>query len=129
MVYASEKREIKRRETELRQVQRRLAGVEADFAKNLELLKRDVLNEEEFNSANVARRDERARLTGGQAELTAWLTQQHDRQAVVTALPSRVRPFLKDFQSLDVRRAKALLQTILESAHVRRDGSIELRFR
>ena len=109
-------------------MQRRLADVEADFAKNLELLKRDVLNEEEFNSSNVARRDERARLTGGQAELTAWFTQQHDRQAVVTALPSRVRPFLKDFQSLDVRRAKALLQTILESAHVRRDGSIELRF-
>jgi hypothetical protein len=36
---ASEKREIKRRETELRQVERRLAEVEADFAKNLELAK------------------------------------------------------------------------------------------
>jgi hypothetical protein len=67
---ASEKREVKRREAELRQVERRLAEVEADFAKNLELLKRDVLNEEEFNKANVARRDERVRLTGRQTELT-----------------------------------------------------------
>jgi hypothetical protein len=41
----------------------------------------------------------------------------------------RVRSFLRDFQSLDVRRAKALLQTILESAHVCRDGTIELSFR
>ena len=101
----------------------------ADFAKNLELLKRDLLNEDEFNKANVARRDERARLTERQTELTAWLAQQHDRQEVVTALPARVRSFLKDFQSLDVRRAKALLQTILESAHVYKDGAIELRFR
>ena len=53
---ATEKREIKRRETELRQAERRLAEVEADFAKNLDLLKRDVLNENKFNNANVARR-------------------------------------------------------------------------
>jgi len=59
----SEKRDIKRRETELRQVQRRVAKVEADFAKNLNLLKRDMLNEEEFNKVSLARRDERARLT------------------------------------------------------------------
>jgi DNA invertase Pin-like site-specific DNA recombinase len=126
---ASEKRDIKRGETELRQVERRLTEVEADFTKNLDLLKREVLNEEEFNKANVARRDERARLTGRQTELTAWVAQQHDRQEVVSALPSRVRSFLKDFQSLDVRRAKALLQTILAAATVSKDGTIELTFR
>jgi hypothetical protein len=51
------------------------------------------------------------------------------RQSVVTALPSRVRSFLKDFQSLDVRRANALLQPILRTATVYRDGTIELTFR
>ena len=113
----------------LRQFERRLAEVEADFAKNLDLLKREVLNEEEFNKVNVARRDERVRLTERQVELTAWVEQQHDRQETVSTLPVRVRSFLKDFQSLDVRRAKALLQTILATAHVSRDGTIELGFR
>jgi len=66
------------------------------------------------------------RLTGRQTELTDFVAQQHDRQEAASALPVRVRSFLRDFQSLDVRRAKALLQTILESAHVFRDGTIEL---
>ena len=42
-------------------MKRRFAEVEADFAKNLALLKRDVLNEEEFRKANEARREERTR--------------------------------------------------------------------
>ena len=126
---ASEKREIKRREAELRQVERRLHEVEADFTKNLELLKRGVLNEEEFRKANEARRDERARLTGRQVELTGWLQEQHERQDTVGSLPSRVRSFLRDFQQLEIRRAKALLQTILSRAHVYNDGRVELEFR
>ena len=126
---ASEKQEVRRRGTELKQVERRLAEVEADFAKNLALLKRDVLDEEEFRKANGARRDERARLTGRQTELTAWLEQQHQRQEAVGALPTRVRSFLKDVQELDTLRAKALLQTILSAAHVYRDGRIEVEFR
>jgi len=40
-----------------------------------------------------------------------------------------MRSLLKDFQSLEVRRAKALLQTILATATVYRDGVIELSFR
>jgi hypothetical protein len=62
-------------------------------------------------------------------ELTAWVAQQHDRLEVVSALPARVRSLLKDFQSLDVLQAKALLQTILATATVSRDGTIELSFR
>ena len=102
---------------------------QADFAKNLALLKRDVLDESEFRKANEARRDERARLTGQQTELTAWPAQQRERQQAVGTLPTRVRSFLKDFEALDTRRAKALLQTILSAAHVYRDGRIELEFR
>ena len=126
---ASEKQEVRRRAAELKQVERRLAEVEADFAKNLALLKRDVLDEAEFRKANEARRDERTRLTGRQTELTAWLAQQRERQEAVGTLPTRVRSFLKDVQELDTRRAKALLQTILSAAHVYRDGRIELEFR
>ena len=126
---ASEKQEIRRRGAELKQVERRLAEVEADFAKNLALLKRDVLDEEEFRKANEARRDERTRLTGRQTELTEWLAQQRERHETVGSLPTRVRSFLKDVQALDTRRAKALLQTILSAAHVYRDGRIELEFR
>ncbi len=103
--------------------------MEADFAKNLALLKRDVLDEEEFRKANEARRDDRSRLTGRQTELNDWLAQQRERQEAVGTLPTRVRSFLKDVQELDTRRAKALLQTILSAAHVYRDGRIELEFR
>ena len=113
----------------MRQVERRLHEVEADFTKNLELLKRGVLNEEEFRRANEVRRDDRARLTGQQVELTDWLQRQHERQDAVGSLPARVRSFLHDFQGLDVRRAKALLQTILSLTHVYNDGRVELEFR
>ena len=54
---------------------------------------------------------------------------QAERHDAVTALPAQVRSFLEDVQSLEVRKAKALLQTILASAHVYRDGRIELTFR
>ena len=84
-----------------------------------------MLNEEEFRKANEAKRDERARLT----ELTTWLESQHERQDAVGTLPTRVRSFLQDFQSLDMRRAKALLQSILIAVHVCRYGTIELEFR
>ena len=88
-----------------------------------------MLDEEGFRAANEARRDERARLTGRQAELTGWLAQQRERQEAVGTLPTRVRSFLKDVRELDTRRAKALLQTILSAAHVYRDRRIELEFR
>ena len=88
-----------------------------------------MLDEAEFRTANEARRDERTRLTGRQTELTGWLAQQRERQEAVGMLPTRVRSFLKDFRSLETRRAKALLQTILSAAHVYRDGRIELEFR
>ncbi len=62
--------------------------------------------------------------------LQTWSLQaQAERHDTVTALPVQIRSFLNDFQSLDVCRAKALLQTILASAHVYKDGRIELAFR
>ena len=103
--------------------------IEADFDKNLDLLKRELLNEEEFRRVNEARREERSQLEGRHEELAAAAADQHSRQEGVSALPVRIKSFLKDFGSLDVQRAKAMLQPILKTVHVYNDGKIELEFR
>ena len=79
--------------------------------------------------ANELRPEERARLEARRDELVGWLAVQSEWQETVGALPVRVRSFLKDIQDLDVRQAKALLQTVLKAAHVYRDGRIKLEFR
>ncbi len=61
--------------------------------------------------------------------LETWLDEQRQRTEAVDTLPQRVGSFLEAFQSLDTRRAKALIQTFLNAAHVYRDGRIELEFR
>ncbi len=61
--------------------------------------------------------------------MAAAVADQASRQEGVSALPARIRSFLKDFGSLDVRRAKAMLQPILKAVHVYNDGRIELEFR
>lgn len=48
------------KKSELKKLEKRLVGLEKDFQKNLEYLKKGLLNEEEFGAANVFRRDERA---------------------------------------------------------------------
>jgi site-specific DNA recombinase len=126
---ADGRRDIKKREAELKRVEKQLGVIEADFAKNLDLLKRELLNEDEFKRANEARREEQAQLQARREELVSSLAAQSERHDAVTALPAQIQSFLKDFQSLDVRRAKALLQTILAAATVSRDGTIELSFR
>ena len=126
---ADGRRDIKKREAELKRVEKQLAGIEADFAKNLDLLKRELLNEEEFKRANETRREEQAQLQARLEELASSLTAQSVRHDAVAALPVQIRSFLKDVQSLDVRRAKALLQPILKTATVDREGTIELTFR
>ena len=36
---------------------------------------------------------------------------------------------MKTFEDLEVRKAKAILQMILDETHIWRDGKIELKFR
>ena len=62
-------------------------------------------------------------------ELEASVAAQRDREAQAKAVPIKVRSFMEDFQSMEVPRAKAILQTILKSAHVWNDGKVELEFR
>ena len=58
-----------------------------------------------------------------------WLAQQQKGQETIGSLPTRARSFLDELRSLDVRRATVFLQTILQTAHVYKDGRTELEFR
>ena len=87
------------------------------------------MNEDEFRRVNEARREERAQLEGRREELAAAVADQEARQEGVSALPARIKSFLKDFGALDVQRAKAMLQLILKTVPVYNDGRIELEFR
>ena len=65
--------------------------------------------------------------------MTQWVDEQRDIISAAERLPRQISTFLEDFQQMDVRRQKAHLQTILKSAHVKRDENrisiIELEFR
>ncbi len=87
------------------------------------------MNEEEFGVDNTQRRDERAETEINLASLRDEISSAESAKENTAALPSQIKSFMKSFQELDVRKAKAILQTILESAHVWREGKIELKFR
>ena len=122
-------KDLKRRETDLRQAEKRLTDLDTDFQKNLALLKREVLTEDEFAKANDATRAERVALEHRHAELAGTVMDARDRASMADSLPVQIGSFLEDFQAMDVHRQKADLQTILKAAHIYRDGRIELEFR
>ncbi len=62
-------------------------------------------------------------------DLEARVAAQRDVEAQVAAVPVKVQTFLEDFQGMDIRRAKAILQGIIKAAHVFSDRHIELEFR
>ncbi len=123
------KTDLKRRRSELSKLEKRLASLDVDFKKNLEYLKKGLLNEEEFGKANALQRDQRAQTESRLAELRTKLESAASRQATASALPSQIKSFVKSFEDLETPKAKAILQTILKSAHVWRGGKIELGFR
>ena len=92
-------------------------------------LKRGILDEEEFNKANLSRREERTALKAKCQELEGWLQDQDSRVSSAERIPTEIKSFLEDFQGLDIRVQKAHLQTILKSAYIHRDGRIEVDFR
>jgi hypothetical protein len=120
---------VDRSREELTRLDKRLVELERDFQQNLALLKRGVLNDEEFVRANEARRDELTVLTGRREDLEEWVVMQRDHLDAVASLPPRIGTLIEDVQTMEVRRAKAMLQDILRAAHVYRDGRIELSFR
>ena len=120
---------LKDQESELRRLEKKLASLDQDFKKNLEYLKKGLFNEEEFGQANSLRRDERTATESRLAELRAELESARLAEELTTALPDRISSFLESMQELETPKAKAILQTILKSAHIWRDGKIELQFR
>ena len=87
------------------------------------------MTEKEYLKRQEVRREEQGRLQPRKGELEASISAQRDMEAQAEAVPVKVRSFLEDFQEMDVRQAKAMLQGIIKAAHVWNDGRIELEFR
>lgn len=117
-----------RLEQELALLQKRLEAIERDFAENLALLKRNILDEADFLRANATRKQERTDLENRRAELTQQLAVVRQHEETTAAIPQRIRSFSADFGGMDTRKAKAVLQTILKAAHVY-SVKTELEFR
>lgn len=127
---AIDQKELERHETELRDVEKRLADYEARFITRLDdLLKREILSEQEFVRANQAARAEKVALETRAAELKGRIDKERVRTSMANTLPQSIKTFLGAFEGLEIRQQKAHLQTILKAAHVYRDGRIELEFR
>ena len=75
------------------------------------------------------RREEQGGLRSRKNDLEAMVTARRDMEDQVAAVPVEMQTFLEDFQGMDVRWAKAILQGIIKAAHVFREGCIELEFR
>jgi site-specific DNA recombinase len=119
----------KRQEQELGKVVTRLRELELAFLNDLDRVDRHVMNEAEYLRRQEVRRTEQATLEARKVELQAAVEERRDRETQARAVPMKVGSFLEDFQSMDVVRAKATLQTILKATYVWRDGRIEVEFR
>ena len=126
---AAERKDMKKKETELRRVDRGLAELESQFLKHLDLLKRGILNDQEFQKANESLRSQRDALTAQKQELESWVAEQREKVSTAERIPGEIKTFLEDFQGMEPRIQKAHLQTILKAAHVYRDDRVELEFR
>jgi site-specific DNA recombinase len=118
-----------RGEAELVRVSGRLVELEQGFLNDLDRLDRQIITEAEYTKRAEVRRQEQSTLQARKGELEASVAAQRDREAQATVVPIKVRFFLEDFQAMDVRQAKAILQGIIKAAHVFNDGRIELQFR
>jgi len=125
-----ERKDLERYESELSQVEKRLADLDAQFTKRLDdLLKRAILTEQEFAKANEAARNEIKTLEDRKTELASRIGMESNKAALAEKVPQEITAFLEVFQGTDIHQQKARLQTILKAAHVYRDGRIELEFR
>ena len=122
-------KELKRKMAELKKQDKRLKALDSDFHKNLDYLKRGLLNEEEFSKANVERRDDRTNVEMRLAELREEVRSAETVQESVSSLPERITSFAESFEQLETPKAKAMLQMILKAAYVWTDGRVGLEFR
>jgi hypothetical protein len=125
----SKKTDTKQREAEQRRIRKKLKSMEGALLNDLDRLDRGVIQEQEFALRNEARRKDTADLQARDSELSDLLDQVKNSQAQVDRLPKAIGSFTDDVKNMDIRWQKAQLQTILKSAHIYRDGAIELEFR
>ena len=118
-----------RDEAELGRVTGRLAELEQAFLNDLDRVDRGIMTEPEYLKRQEVRREEQEGLQSRKVDLEAAITAQRDMEDQVDAVPIKIRSFIEDVNSMDVRQAKAILQGIIKAAHVFNDGRIELEFR
>jgi site-specific DNA recombinase len=129
-LFLTEKQDTEKYEVELKSVEKRLAELELQFLTQLDgLLKRKVLTEQEFSKANETARTQKADLEARKEELSRLLSQARASEELIRRIPTVIKTFEEAFNSLETRQQKAQLQTILKSAHIYKDGKIELEFR
>jgi hypothetical protein len=126
----TEKQDTEKYEIELKQINKRMAELEIQFLRQLDgLLKRRVINEQEFTKANEVARSQKAELETRKEELSKLLSQARASEALIAKIPKAILTFEEAFRNLELRQQKAQLQTILKAAHIHKDGKIELEFR
>lgn len=116
-------------ERQLQDVEAKLTALDKVFHQNVDLLRRGILDEAEFQRDNAVRRDERARLENLRADLEARAKAQKAQTASAAAIPAKVQGFMTTFLEGDVRKSKAQLQLLLKAVHVYKDGRFEVEFR
>ncbi|MCH9016374.1 MAG: recombinase family protein [Chloroflexi bacterium] len=127
-IESADQAELTARETELKDIELALADLDSQFTQNLGFMRRGVLNEQEFVKANNLAREQVSALQAQKGSLAEWVDEQKEREQTTERVPGMVKTFIEDFQAMEPRVRKSHLQTILKSAHVRRN-SIELEFR
>ena len=127
-IESADQTELTARETELKDIEMALANLDSQFTQNLGFMRRGVLNEQEFVKANNLAREQVSALQDQKGSLAEWVEEQKEREQTTERVPGMVKTFIEDFQAMEPRVRKSHLQTILKSAHVRRN-SIELEFR
>ena len=116
-------------EQELARANKRLVELEQAFLNDLDRVDRGIMTEPEYLKRQEVRRREQEELQALKVDLEAAVAAQRDMEAQTAAVPVKVRSFLEDFQEMDVRQAKSILQGIIRAAHVWNDGRIDLEFR
>ncbi len=120
---------LKRIKKELGRAEKQLVALDRDFHQNLDLLKKGVLDQEEFGRANEKRRDERASAEVRIAELRNQVEQTQTSEESASSFPEKIKTFTESFEEMETPKAKAILQTILEAVYVWNDDRIEIAFR
>ena len=88
---AAERKEMEQSETELKEVQKGLSDLEAQFIRHLDLLKRDILNETEFVKANELIRSQKEALEARRQELQEWVDEQQEKVSASERMPQAIR--------------------------------------